>query len=129
MKKRELELSLRILVDECILDKLLIVKLREAGHDILTVEDLGLRRRPDHAVFEAAITDDRMVLTVNCVDFVELAENKVKRGRHPGILLVYRYNVPPKELSHDDIVKAIGNLQATVLSLENSCHKLNDYKY
>lgn len=130
MKRKESALSLRILVDECILDKLLIAKLRGAGHDILTVEDLDLRRKPDHAVLEAAIADNRMVITINCVDFVELAERRVKRGaKHPGILLVYRYNVPVKELSHDDIVKAIANLQATGLALENGCHKLNDYKY
>lgn len=123
-------MPLKLLLDECILDKLLDGKLRAAGHDILTVTEAGLLRKPDHAIFEAAIGVDRLVITTNCADFVELAEAEIeKKGSHPGVLLVYRYNVPAKEISHDDIVKAIANLEETGLDLKDGCHKLNDYKY
>jgi predicted nuclease of predicted toxin-antitoxin system len=125
-----LALPLKLLVDECILDKLLDAKLRAAGHDVLTAAEAGLIRKPDHAVFEAAIAADRLALTLNCADFVDLAEAKLaKSGSHPGILLVYRYNMPEKEMSHDDIVRAIANLEATGLKLKDGCHKLNDYNY
>ena len=123
-------MSLKLLVDECILDKLLAAKLRAAGHDIVTVTEAGLTRKPDHAVFTAAIASDRLVITINCSDFVDLAEARLaNQGSHPGVLLVYRYNVPAKEMSHDEIVKAIANLEATGLNLKDGCHKLNDYKY
>ncbi len=123
-------MPLKLLVDECILDKLLDAKLRTAGHDVLTVAEAGLIRKPDPAVFEAAISADRMVLTINCDDFVDLAAAKLnKGGEHPGVLVVYRYNVPAKEMSHDEIVKAMANLEETDLELKNRCHKLNDYKY
>ena len=123
-------MSLKLLVDECILDKILDAKLRAAGHDIVTVAEAGLIRKPDHAVFEAAIAADRLVITINCCDFVELAEAKLaKKGSHPGVLLVYRHSVPGKELTYDDIVKAIANLEATGLERKDSYHKLNDYKY
>lgn len=123
-------MALKLLVDECILDKLLVAKLRAAGHDILTVMEAGLIRKPDHAVFTAAIANDRMILTINCSDFVDLAQARLaKQCSHPGVLLVYRHNQPEKEMSHDDIVKAIANLEATGIVLINWCHKLNDYKY
>jgi predicted nuclease of predicted toxin-antitoxin system len=125
-----LALALKLLLDECILDKLLDGKLRAAGHDVQTVTEAGLIRKPDHAVFEAAVVADRMVITINCADFVELAKAKTdKNGSHPGILLVYRYNVPSKEMTHDEIVKAIANLEKIGLDLKNGCHKLNDYNY
>jgi predicted nuclease of predicted toxin-antitoxin system len=123
-------LALKLLLDECILDKLLDGKLRAAGHNVQTVTEAGLIRKPDHAVFEAAIASDRIVVTINCDDFVVLAKAKTdKKGEHPGILLVYRYSVPSKEMSHDEIVKAIANLEQTGLELKNGCHKLNDYNY
>lgn len=123
-------MSLKLLVDECILDKLLVSKLKEAGHDVLTVVDAALIRKPDHAVFEAAIAMERMLITINCSDFVALHEAKIaKRATHPGILLVYRYNVPSKELSHMDIIKAIANLEGTGIPLANAYHSLNAYKY
>ena len=121
---------LRLLADECILDKLLIQKLKDAGHDVLTVADAELIRKPDSKVLEKAIALNRMIITINCVDFVELAQQKIKRGEsHPGILLVYRHNVPAKEMNHDTIVKAIKNLEASKIDLKNHCHKLNDYIY
>jgi predicted nuclease of predicted toxin-antitoxin system len=123
-------LSLKLLVDECILDKVLVSKLREAGHDVRTVAEEDLIRKPDHAIFEAAIAHQRMVITVNCVDFVELSERKLaKNGSHPGVLLVYRYNDPAKEMTHDDIIKAISNLESAKVPLENNCHALNYYQY
>jgi predicted nuclease of predicted toxin-antitoxin system len=125
-----LALALKLLVDECILDKLLDAKLRAAGHDVMTVADFALIRKSDYVVFAAAIASDRMVFTTNCADFVELAQARLaKSGSHPGVLLVYRYNVPAKEMKFDDIVRAIANLESSGVQLANACHKLNDYKY
>lgn len=123
-------MTLRILVDECILDRLLVGKLIAAGHDVATVTDLGLTRKSDHQVFAVAIDLQRMILTVNCADFVELSEShKFKSRGHPGLLLLYRHNIPSKELSYDDVVRALANLEATGIQLANLAHKLNDYKY
>jgi hypothetical protein len=52
-----------------------------------------------------------------------------KGGGHPGILLVFRVNRPGKELSNDDIVKAIANLEKTRAALKNKYHSLNKYNY
>ena len=123
-------MPLKLLVDECILDKRLSKRLQDAGHDLKTVEEAQLRRKSDHAVLEAAIAEDRIVITINCSDLVDLSEARIKKGgSHPGILLVYRHNDPSKEMSSDQIVRAIANLEATHPDLKNGCHKLNDYNY
>lgn len=123
-------MPLKLLLDECILDKRLEQKLRAAGHDILSVVDVGLVRKPDHAVFEAAVLADRMIITSNCADFIELALSKLaKKKPHPGVLLVYKHNILAKEMSHDEIINAIANLEKIGTPLQNTCHKLNDYNY
>lgn len=107
-----------------------MTKLRQAGHDVLTATEAGLLRKPDHVLMEAVIATDRMILTINCGDFVELSESKVAKGiRHPGILLVYRFNVPSKEMSHGDIIRAIANLEEIGIERADQCHSLNSYKY
>ncbi len=123
-------MALRLLVDECLLDKLFVEKLRIAGHDIETVTTLALTGKSDGAVFAAAVAAHRLVITINCNDFVELSNNaKNRKASHPGILLIYQYADPGRNLSHDVIIKAIFNLEATKLALHNECHVLNQYNY
>jgi predicted nuclease of predicted toxin-antitoxin system len=58
-------LGLKLLVDECIADKQLIKRLRDAGHDAKSAYDLGLDGKSDLKVFECAIVQERVVLTFN----------------------------------------------------------------
>lgn len=112
------------------LHKHLVAKLSLAGHDVVTVNDIGLKGKSDHAIFESAIELERIVITSNCSDFVALADEKLAQGGiHPGVLLVYLYNSPSKDMTRDDIVQAIANLENTGVSLENTSHSLNKYKY
>jgi predicted nuclease of predicted toxin-antitoxin system len=67
-------LSLRLLVDEDTQAKRLVKLLREAGHDVLTVEEAGLGAHPDMQVLEYARRENRIVLTRNCEDFRALHE-------------------------------------------------------
>src|SRR5207249_1435530 len=97
--------------------------LREAGHDVVTASDVDAIRKADYAVFEKAIELDRLVLTLNCSDFIRLHERKLsKKGSHPGILLLYKHRSLYKAMSLDDIVKAIANLEATMIPLKNNFH-------
>jgi predicted nuclease of predicted toxin-antitoxin system len=63
-------LTVRLLIDECIQAKLLVAKLVAAGHDVQTALQAGLIGDGDDAVFAAAIANNRIVLTINCVDFI-----------------------------------------------------------
>lgn len=107
------------------LGKILLSKLIDAGHDVETVDTKGLRGKPDTIVFQSAITDQRVLMTHNCADFLQLAKN----GSHPGVLLVYQFNKPNKEMTYDQIVKAIANLEQTGTTIPNAPHVLNSYNY
>jgi len=122
-------LAVRLLVDECSEAKLLVQKLRDAQHDVLTVSEANLRSVRDADVFAAAIDDNRILLTHNPADFIELHEIRMAQNlTHPGLFLVHRKN-KPGDITYDQIVTAIANLEATGLTLANSYHSLVSYNY
>jgi predicted nuclease of predicted toxin-antitoxin system len=57
------------LLDEDSQGKRLIELLRNAGHDIITVSEAGLERKPDSFVLDYARQERRVLLTRNCDDF------------------------------------------------------------
>ena len=79
-------MSLRLLVDEDTQSRWLVRLLRDAGHDVATVSELGLQGRPDPDVLARAIADDRMVLTRNVDDFREL---HMADANHSGIAGIF----------------------------------------
>ena len=54
---------MRLLVDEDSQSKRLVHLLREAGHDVLTVAEVGLKAHEDAEVFAFAKREERVVLT------------------------------------------------------------------
>ena len=56
-------MSLRLLLDEDSQAKKLVNLLRQAGHDILTVNQTGLMGKPDSMVLDRARQEDRILLT------------------------------------------------------------------
>ncbi|MDZ4833119.1 MAG: DUF5615 family PIN-like protein [Candidatus Melainabacteria bacterium] len=122
-------MAVRLLIDECSEAKLLVRKLRDAGHDVVTVSEANLRTVRDADVFAAAIADNRIVLTNNPGDFVTLHDARMEQHQtHPGLFLVYNRNTPG-DMNYDQIVRAIANLEGTSVSLENAYHSLNSYNY
>lgn len=100
--------------------------LETAGHDVLTVTQAQLNGRVDSDVFQVAIQLDRVILTSNCADFVELHD---AHKSHSGILLIYQDHDPSKDMSYEEIVKAIANLEVTGIVLSNRYLALNVYNY
>lgn len=108
----------------------MVSKLRNAGHDILTVSEVDLIRKRDEIIFQYAIEQQRIVLTTNCDDFIILANTATMAQKsYPGILLVYRYNNPNKDMSNEQIVMAVSNLEKTSITIANNYHSLNRYNY
>ena len=119
-------MSLRLLIDEDSQDKVLVRLLREAGHDVVTVNEAGLMGQPDSTVFRYAIDKNRIVLTLNCRDFKALHKTN---PHHPGIFAVYQEADPLKKMSFKIIVKAISNLEAAGIPLDNQFISLNHWNY
>lgn len=119
-------MSLQLLIDEDSQDKVLVKLLRKAGHDVVTVNELGLMSQPDGIVFSYAVDNSRVILTHNCRDFEILHENN---PHHSGILAVYKNDEYSKDMSFKEIVKAISNLEAADISLTNQFISLNQWNY
>jgi predicted nuclease of predicted toxin-antitoxin system len=119
-------LSLKLFVDEDTQDKLLVKLLRNASHDVVTVNEARLMSSSDPIILDYARTNERLVLTYNCDDFEELHQ---AQPLHPGILAVYRDNNSSKNMSFKEIVKAISNLEATMMPLANQFISLNQWNY
>ena len=100
--------GLNLLLDEDSQGRSVVRLLREAGHNVLTVGEAGLRSRSDSQVLEFAIQKDRVLLTRNVRDF-ELLHHSV--AIHPGILVEHQDRDPAKNMRDADIVNAITNIE------------------
>ncbi len=119
-------MSLRLLLDEDIQAKLLVILLRKAGHDALTINDVNLTGQLDPVILDYARQTNRILLTQNCQDFEDLHSIN---PNHPGILAIYHEANPSKDMSLKAIVKAISNLEAANIPLVNQFIALNHWNY
>ncbi len=115
-------MSLRLLVDEDSQDKVLVRLLRDAGHNVVTVNEAGLISQPDLRVFHCASQENRVLLTLNCRDFEALHQNNAS---HPGIFAVYQEADPFKKMSFKKIVRAIANVEVAKIPLTNQFISFN----
>ena len=107
-------MSLELLIDEDSQDKLLVELLRQATHNVITVNEAELIGQPDLTVFYYAKKNNRVLLTHNCDDFEALHEDN---PIHPGVLAVYRSSNRSKNMSFKDIVKAMIYLIKLLITL------------
>ncbi len=119
-------MSLRLLIDEDTQAKLLVILLKLAAHDVVTVNDVGLMGKIDPLVLDWARQENRVLLTQNCDDYEALHG---VNPNHPGILAIYNENDPSKNMSFKEIIKAIANLEATMIPLTNQFIALNHWNY
>lgn len=119
-------MSLNLLIDEDSLAKYLINLLKQAGHNVITVQDVKLMGQPDSVVLDYARESKRVLLTRNCADFQKLHQ---ANSIHSGILAVYQYANFYKNMSYSAIVKAIANLEDSNYDLTNKFLILNQWNY
>lgn len=123
---RELPLSLRLLIDEDSQAKPLVSLLRKAGHDVKTANEAGLSGKEDFMVLDYAKATNRILLTQNCDDFETLHK---ANSKHPGIFVIYQNNNHSKDMSRQEMVKAIANIEKAGIRLANQFISLNQWNY
>jgi predicted nuclease of predicted toxin-antitoxin system len=119
-------LSLRLLVDEDTQAAALIARLRIEGHDVLTVNEAGIRTEDDRIVFELARMLGRVVLTYNGRDFERLHE---QIPQHFGTIAVYRDRDASKDMSYPQIAASLRNLELSGWDLADQFVALNAWNY
>lgn len=117
---------MRLLIDEDSQANRLIDRLRGAGHDVLTAREAELMGRPDREVLARAARDRRVVLTRNVDDFAAL---QVAVPDHAGILGIYQDADSKKDMGYADVVRAIGNVEASGLELPGVLVVLNAWRW
>ncbi len=119
-------MTLKLFIDEDSLSKPLVKLLRKAGYDVVTVNEVGLSGASDVFVLNYAIEDGRILITHNCKDFENLHEQIIT---HPGIFAIRNDSNYSKNMSRQDIVKAIANLESASIPLANQFISLNHWNY
>jgi len=77
----------RWLIDE-MLPPATASELQRRGHDALSVADLGLIGQPDPAVFDCAVTQQRIIVTENFRDYAVLLEQRL-RNNEPCVSVIF----------------------------------------
>ena len=107
----------------------LIRRLGDGGHDVLTPRVAGTAGHADPVHFMCAIRTGRVLLTHDHEGFTLLHELVLLAGgHHPGILIVRRDNDPIRTMSPGAIVRAIDNLTASSLPIPDAVHVLNHWR-
>jgi predicted nuclease of predicted toxin-antitoxin system len=120
-------MPLALYLDDCAASKRLAELLRGAGHTVVVPADIGLTGVDDDVHFAHARSQDRIVVTKNPADFIALHSDS---SEHPGMFLIYQDNDPARDVSDQEIVLAIANLEATFgqTPLSNQFHVLNQWR-
>lgn len=119
-------MSLRLLVDEDTQSRRLVELLRQAGHDVLTANEAELCGHPDAQALARAVREHRVLLTQNCGDFRELHG---RDASHAGILAIYHDCDVSKNMTYQEVVRAITNIEASGIKLAGEFIALNAWRY
>jgi predicted nuclease of predicted toxin-antitoxin system len=104
---------MRLYLDEDLSSPRLAQTLRQAGHDVQTPADVGMRGESDAAQFAYGVRDSRVCFTRDYGDWEDLHDLVLAvQGHHPGILVLRQDNDPRRNLKPHEIVRAIRNIEA-----------------
>jgi predicted nuclease of predicted toxin-antitoxin system len=100
---------MRVLLDAHLSGRSIGDPLRQAGHDVLALnDDFALKQLPDADVLDLATRQGRIVVTANIRDFARLARSRMEAGQdHPGIVLI-----PPGSLAFGVVLRGLARLFA-----------------
>lgn len=117
----------RLLLDEDSGARTLQKALRDEGHDVERVVDAAALGpgASDDAVLAAAIAENRVIVTKNGADFVDLVES-ANATDHPGILVVHVTN-DGSSLPVSGIVRAVRNIAQTYPSTRGIVLSINQH--
>jgi len=97
----------KILADEHI-PKVLLRALQQAGHEVITVVELGMTGAPDEEILQRARAENALILT-EYKDFGRLLEFCPPALRHRALLLRYENFIPALLIA--DVSQALSELE------------------
>jgi hypothetical protein len=120
---------MRIYLDDDSAEALLVALLQQAGHDVQIPADVVMTGMQDSQHLRHAARETGVLLSRNHIDFEHLHELILQvQGHYPGILTVRRDNDPTRDLKAAGIVRAIRNLLAAGILIDDTLHILNHWR-
>lgn len=115
---------MRLLLDE-MFPATVAEQLRARGHDVVSLHEGDYRRlegAPDQDVFEAALADERALVTENVPDFSRLEIEALGRGEHRARLIFTTDRAFPrgKPATIGRLIRALDHLLSEVPRLDSS---------
>jgi hypothetical protein len=106
----------------------LVAMLRRAGHQVSVPADLAMVGASDARHLASCAMQGPALVTRDYDDFFDLHDLvQATQGRHRGILVVRADNDPSRDMKDRDI-RAIANLEAAQMAIENEFHVLNHWR-
>jgi predicted nuclease of predicted toxin-antitoxin system len=120
---------MRIYLDDDLDSNALIGLLRQGGHEVISPRVTGTRGVTDEEHLRYAAARGLVLLTANAEDFINLhLEWTAQHRDHNGILIVYRENNPARDMTFEQIARAVAELEQSGLLLANTFHNLNFWR-
>jgi Domain of unknown function (DUF5615) len=120
---------MRFYLDDDLASPLLARLLRNAGHEVQLPADAGMAGSEDPVHLAHAIRERRAALSRNYTDFQNLHDLVVAaQGHHLGILVVRQDNDPRRDLTPRGIVRAIRNMLAARIPVDDHYIVLNHWR-
>jgi predicted nuclease of predicted toxin-antitoxin system len=107
----------------------LVNLLRRAGHQVTVPVDFGLAGASDPRHLACCAAQMQVLLTRDYDDYLDLHDLvQATHGRHAGILIVRADNDPARDMRDRHIVRAVANLEAARVPIENEFSVLNHWR-
>jgi predicted nuclease of predicted toxin-antitoxin system len=120
---------MRLYLDDDLDGNALIGLLQHAGHEVVSPRAVGTRGVHDSAHLRYAADHDLVLLTANAKDFLALHEQwQQDEQEHPGMLLLYRENNPQRDMTFQEIARAVSRLGQAGIPLQNTYQNLNFWR-
>jgi hypothetical protein len=120
---------MRLYLDDDSANPVLVKLLRREGHDVFIPADFHLTGAKDPSHLRQAIHEQAVLLSHNYDDFKLLHDLLAEGlGRHWGILIVRSDNDPTRDMQPPHIVRAIRNMTAARVPVENEYVILNHWR-
>ena len=117
---------MRLYLDDDLDGNILISLLQHAGHAVVSPRVVSTRGVLDPAHLRYAADHDLVLLTANAKDFLALHVQWQQEGpEHSGMLLVYRENNPQRDMTFQEMVRAVSRLDQAGIPLRNTYQNLN----
>ena len=120
---------MRLYLDDDLDGNVLIGLLQHAGHEVVSPRAVGTRGVHDPVHLRYAADHDLVLLTANAKDFLALHVQWQQDGQeHSGMLLIYRENNPQRDITFQEVARAVSRLEQAGIPLRNTYQNLNFWR-